>query len=87
MEKKKYKKLNTKNLLEYIKNEQLLPRDEADIWMHVSDHSPGWFDLIRLEVNPENSFLASPNPTIILLIFKWMRKPVCIETSLFGRPR
>lgn len=31
MEKKKYKKLNTKNLLEYIKNEQLLPRDEADI--------------------------------------------------------
>lgn len=53
-----YRKLNTKNLLEYIKNVQHSLREKADMWMHVSDHGPSLFDLIQLQVNPENNFMA-----------------------------
>lgn len=30
--------------------------------MHINDHSPSLFDLIQLEVNPENNFIAQKSP-------------------------
>lgn len=41
-----YRKLNTKNLLKYIKNAQHSLREKVDMLMHISDHGPSLFDLI-----------------------------------------
>lgn len=81
-----YRKLNTKNLLEYIKNVQHSLREKADMWMHVSDHGPSLFDLIQLQVNPENNFMAEKKKSYFPDFQLNMRKLVCIEISLFGRP-
>ena len=81
-----YRKLNTKNLLEYMKKH--MPRDEADMWIYVSDNSPGLFDVIQLELSPENSFMTLPKSSYYSPHFQMnVRKPVCIEMSSFGRPR
>lgn len=78
-----YRKLNTKNLMEYIKNVQHLFRDKADKWMHVNDHSPSLFDLIQLEVKPENNFMAKRT---LLLFSPFSNGYVYTEMNLFGRP-
>ena len=56
--------------------------------MYVSDHSPGRFDLIQLELSLENSFMTLPKSSYYSPHFQMnVSKPVCIEMSSFGRPR
>lgn len=56
--------------------------------MYVSDHSPGWFDLIQLELSPENSFMTLPKSSYYSPHFQMnVRKPVCIEMSSFGEAK
>lgn len=75
-----YRKLNTKNLMEYIKNVHHLFRDKADKWVQVNDHSPSLFDIFQLEVKPENNFMAKKS-LLLCSLFSNEYEETCLHRN------